>query len=72
MIISASKRHARRKDCGNKVKYATIKEAQDALYHIRSSGGDHNMHTYKCPYCHYYHIGHHAPEGKNERNSLYP
>jgi hypothetical protein len=49
----ASKRHQRRRQCGNKRKYDTPDQAFYMMNHI--FGG--NSGIYKCPFCNKWHIG---------------
>jgi cytochrome c5 len=52
----ASKRHIRRKACGNKVRYDK-KSAKQAAYFAKRRTGDFIV-AYHCQYCGGYHIGH--------------
>lgn len=62
----ASKRRLRRKQCGDKVKFATSKEAENAAK-FRSKDSKAWIASYKCQFCGFYHIGH---PPKNVRMSI--
>jgi hypothetical protein len=53
----ASKRRRRRNECGGKRRFATQAEAVALLIVLRRKDGE-RMHSYKCPFCHCWHIGH--------------
>ncbi len=65
----ASKRRIRRKSCGNKRRYMSGKEAQDAAIMLRRRTGDYTE-VYKCPWCQHYHHGHITAAKKHVRKEL--
>ena len=63
----ASKRHKRFKSCSRKMQYNTQALAIGALITMRrqENGGSRQrnmdkMHTYKCHFCHNWHVGHYG------------
>jgi hypothetical protein len=53
----ASKRRVRRTECGKKRKFTTAHEANSFLAYMHRTKGE-VMHTYRCPHCAHYHVGH--------------
>ena len=53
----SSKRHLRRKMCGDKVRHDTKELAEEAFqYHLRRR--HYGMHVYHCAACSFWHVGH--------------
>lgn len=58
----SSKRHARWKACGRKVRYLTRSDAaRAASYAFRRGAG--LIQAYGCHWCHFWHIGHRPDYG---------
>lgn len=58
----ASKRHQRRKVCGNKVQHKTRDEAWFHMKRLQVNKGCKNLGIYKCKFCKQWHVGH-VPSG---------
>jgi hypothetical protein len=57
----ASKRHARRRSCSNKIAYSSEEEAKRAAWETRRRDKmpeRGNLYPYKCEFGPHYHIGH--------------
>ncbi len=54
----ASKRHVRRKSCGDKVGHLTVQAGFVAIAKLNRRGPQGLMAVYRCRYCGMYHIGH--------------
>jgi len=55
----ASKRHERRKACTGKIRHVDQTRAVGALLAMKKGGMDTTgLHTYKCPFCSGWHLGH--------------
>ena len=57
----ASKRKARIRECTRKRSYATQQGARSAMRDLIASGrdpGGRPLHTYPCPFCGGWHVGH--------------
>jgi hypothetical protein len=54
----ASKRRQRRNACTGKQRHADRQRANDHAYALRRKEHDYRLHSYKCPYCRFWHIGH--------------
>lgn len=52
----ASKRNKRRRSCESKKAYPSQTEAVSAVIGLSRKGSD--VHTYKCQFCHRWHVGH--------------
>ena len=62
----------RGRQCGQKVRYWSRKEAKAALRRIKGTGGDTGegrLQAYICDYCNYFHLGHIARAIKQQRQS---
>jgi hypothetical protein len=53
----ASKRHVRRRECGDKKGFSTLDEAMEARRKAQRQGRNWITH-YRCKWCGKYHIGH--------------
>jgi len=56
----ASKRRVRRRTCGDKQAFSQQGEAVAFLISYKRRTAEYNIRTYKCPFCHQWHIGHYA------------
>lgn len=56
----SSKRHLKRKMCGDKIRHSTLDQAQRVIKAMRARGAAY-LEPYKCRWCGSFHIGHHAP-----------
>lgn len=70
----ASKRHIRRKQCGDKIKYKTAEKAWNSAHQKTRKTGEKYV-AYKCKWCStkqqkYYHIGHESKERQGRITSL--
>lgn len=63
----ASKRGQRRKACEGKVRHETKDAAASAL---RKNFGRSSMHTYKCPHCGGFHVGHKMQKKRTRRREF--
>lgn len=54
--------------CGSKKGYKLYREAERVLKWIRQHEKDKNLHIYTCPYCHFFHIGHHNDQVKRRNH----
>jgi hypothetical protein len=54
----ASKRRQRRNACTGKHRHPDKQRANDHAYGLRRKEGDYNLHSYKCPFCRFWHVGH--------------
>jgi hypothetical protein len=54
----ASKRRLRRKACGKKIRYTTVKDAENAKFRVYRQSYSGPMDVYHCSFCGGYHFGH--------------
>lgn len=55
----ASKRHQRRKQCGDKKRHATAAEALDHIQYLRRNHKARGaLNAYRCQWCGGFHVGH--------------
>lgn len=55
----ASKRRIRRKECGSKIRYATVELANAFIHSLFRLGKKQGwLSAYKCKHCNGYHVGH--------------
>jgi hypothetical protein len=59
----ASKRHVKRKQCGDKRRYPDIKAAKTASVLLFQRTGS-KLQSYYCKYCRHWHIGHKPGSGR--------
>lgn len=53
----SSKRRLRRKSCSRKTQHKNQTEAVAHVIQIRRTNGE-NLHSYRCRFCHFWHVGH--------------